>query len=417
MASAWLLASRYRVTLIDKNDYIGGHTHTIDVLGNGNSRSVPVDTGFIVYNTPNYPHLVGLFDTLGVATRPTDMSFSASIAGSGLEYAGSNLDTVFAQRRNLLSPRFIRMLRDILRFNSAAKKLLAEPKPDAAEMTLGAFLDQHRLGAALRDDYLLPMAAAIWSCPPRQMLAFPARSFARFFYNHGLLNLNDRPQWRTVVGGSRAYVTRLLADFSGTVITNDAVSAVFRRPTSVLVKLSGGGEIIADKLVVATHADEALALLDEPGDSERSLLGAFGYQHNDTYLHTDTALMPALRKVWSCWNYLARHDDAATAAVSVTYWMNALQGIPGDTNYFVSLNPITPPDEASILRRISYAHPVFDSRAMQAQQSLHRLQGHLNTWFAGSYFGYGFHEDALRSAVEVAQQLGVKAPWQTVTAA
>jgi len=410
MASAWLLDQRYQTILIDKKNYIGGHTNTISVNNEETDTVTAVDTGFIVYNEPNYPNLVGLFDTLEVATRATDMTFSASILNSGLEYAGNNLDTLFAQRKNLLSPRFIKLVYDILKFNRHAKALINDNQSDP-ELTLGEFLSDLHIGKAMQDDYLLPMAAAIWSCPPQQMQSFPAKSFAQFFNNHGLLNVTDRPQWRTVIGGSQCYVEKLLSSFLGEIIINNGVSKVDRQADGVIITLEDGQQIEVDQVVIATHADEALSLLSNPTEQEQKLLSAFRYQENDTYLHTDPNLMPKQRKVWSCWNYLAKQSGETTPSVSVSYWMNALQGLDESQNYFVSLNPIYEIDPDKIIRRIHYMHPVFDNQAMAAQKQLHQLQGDNRTWFAGSYFGYGFHEDALSSAVSIAKNLNVPIPW------
>jgi predicted NAD/FAD-binding protein len=411
MAAAWLLDQRYQTLLIDKNNYIGGHTNTITVNDKNTGELTAVDTGFIVYNEPNYPNLVGLFDTLEVATRPTNMTFSASILNSGLEYAGNNLDTLFAQRKNLLSPRFIKLVYDILKFNRHAKALIKDDQADS-QLTLGEFLTKLGIGKAMQDDYLLPMAAAIWSCPPQQMQSFPAISFAQFFNNHGLLNVSDRPQWRTVEGGSQCYVDKLLTSFLGEIIVDNGVTKIDRQTDGVTLTLEDGQQHKVDQVVIATHADEALALLSNATESEHKLLSSFRYQENDTFLHTDAALMPVHPKVWSCWNYLARQSGESTPSVSVSYWMNALQGLDTSTDYFVSLNPIHKIDPDKIIRRIRYMHPVFDNEAMTAQHHLGQLQGQNRTWFAGSYFGYGFHEDALTSAVSIAKKLNVPIPWE-----
>ena len=411
MASAWLLGKRHQVTLIDKNSYIGGHTNTVSVSEADSDKLLPVDTGFIVYNEPNYPNLVGLFSSLSVQSRPTNMTFAASITDSGLEYAGNDLNTLFAQRKNILSPRFLKLVYDILKFNRQAKALIDNSDSDP-DLTLGEFLALNNIGKAMQNDYLLPMAAAIWSCPPHQMASFPAKSFAQFFDNHGLLNVKDRPQWRTVIGGSQAYVRKLLDSFPGQIITSNGVKKVKRTADLVILTLTDGQQLEFDDVVIATHADEALAMLAEPTSDEQRYLAAFRYQENDTYLHTDERLMPKLKSVWSCWNYLANKNDDVAPAVSVTYWMNQLQGLETKSNFFVSLNPIIAIDQAKVIKRIKYMHPVFDNEAMSVQKQLQRLQGVQNTWFAGSYFGYGFHEDALTSAVSVAKAFGVEIPWQ-----
>jgi uncharacterized protein len=371
-----------------------------------------VDTGFIVYNEPNYPNLVGLFETLGVSTRATDMTFSASILNTGLEYAGNNLDTLFAQRRNLLSPNFLKLVYDILKFNRHAKRLINDDQADP-NLTLGEFLSDYRIGKVMQDNYLLPMAAAIWSCSPQQMQSFPAKSFSQFFDNHGLLNVNDRPQWRTVIGGSQRYVDKLLASFSGETIVNNGVSKIERNPDAVTITLADGQQHKVDEVVIATHADEALALLTNATDQEQDLLSSFRYQENDAYLHTDSNLMPKHPKVWSCWNYLAQNSGEDTSSVSVSYWMNALQGLDPSQDYFVSLNPIQAIDSGKVIKRIQYMHPIFDNNAIVSQKKLHQLQGKNRTWFAGSYFGYGFHEDALSSAVSIAKHFNVPIPWES----
>jgi predicted NAD/FAD-binding protein len=411
LASAWLLSKTHDVTLIEANDYVGGHTHTIEVAEG--EHKIPVDTGFIVYNEPNYPLLTRLFERLGVATREGDMSFSASIGPGRIEYSGDSLNTLFAQRRNLLNPTFLRMLADMLRFNRRCKQLLDGSGFDG--LSLGEFLDRERLGQGFRAHYLLPMAAAIWSCPTRTMMEFPAESLARFFANHGLLNIVDRPLWRTVVGGSHAYVERMLDDIGRERVVMDGVTRVTRRDDGVELRLDSGAATRFDKLVMACHADQALALLEQPSSDEARLLSRFRYQPNRTYLHTDTALMPKRRRVWAAWNYLAadRTDSSSERAVSVTYWMNRLQGLASKQDYLVSLNPLRPPTPDHIVAEMSYDHPVFDGAAMAAQRELHSLQGRDRIWFCGSYFGYGFHEDALRAATDAAGLLGADTGWLT----
>jgi predicted NAD/FAD-binding protein len=409
LGAAWLLARRHQVTLFERNSYIGGHTNTLMV--NEDGWPVQVDTGFIVYNEPNYPNLTALFAELGVQTRDSEMSFGVSVGDGELEYAGSSLGTLFAQRRNLGSARFLGMLADILRFNWICKRRLASG--GFGGQTVGELFDELRLGHAFRHHYLLPMAAAIWSCPVSSMLAFPAASLARFYANHGLLNILDRPQWRTVTGGSRQYVEHMLASYRGDVFTDSPVSAVRRGDDGVELTLADGSTQCFDQVVLASHADESLALLEDASPTEQSLLSAFAYQANRAVLHSDVRLMPQRRAVWSSWNYLAESAGPRLAdqQVSVTYWMNRLQGLDCQREYLVTLNPLQEPDPALVHADIEYQHPVFDSRAMAAQQRLASLQGKRGTWFCGSYFGYGFHEDALRSGVEVARGLGVDPGW------
>lgn len=404
---AWMLREQYTATLFERNEYFGGHTHTIVVDEDG-SR-VPVDTGFIVYNEPNYPNLTGLFDFLEIVTRDTEMSFAASIGESRLEYAGSDLDTLFAQRRNLINPGFLRMVWDILRFNRLCKERLQTEC--FGDLTIGELLRRERLGTRFRDHYLLPMAAAIWSCPPSTMLDFPASSFARFFENHGLLDLKDRPQWKTVQGGSHTYLNRMLEDLGAGVQCGDAVTSVTRTGEGVEIALASGERLAFDQVVLACHADEALELLGDPSATEREILSQFQYQSNRALLHTDDRLMPRSRRVWSSWNYLASQREDQVDAVSVTYWMNRLQGLASTKDYFVSLNPLREPRPENLIAEMTYHHPVFDTNATAAQKQLPSIQGLDRIWYTGSYFGYGFHEDALRASVELAQRFGVRAPW------
>ncbi|MBK1716907.1 NAD(P)/FAD-dependent oxidoreductase [Thiocystis violacea] len=411
LGAAWLLDGRYEVTLLERNDYVGGHTHTLDVEG-ALGRS-PVDTGFMVFNRRNYPLLCALFAHLGVESYPTEMSFAASLDGGRVEYAGTNLNTLFGQRSHLLDWRFMRLLLEIPRFNKAAKSFLDNPEGDPS---LGEFLRLGGYSERFATQYLLPMAAAIWSCPTQDMRAFPFRSFARFFANHGLLDLADRPQWETVRGGSRAYVERLLSQFRGQYRTNARVTSVRRSDRGVEVDLADGERLTFDALVMGCHADETLALIESPSDTERELLGSFPYRSNRVYLHSDTTLMPKRRRVWASWNYLQQPGEDPTRPVTVTYWMNSLQDLPAEPNVFVSLNPQEPPRPETILAELDYDHPMFDARALAAQRRMGEIQGRDRLWFSGAWMGYGFHEDGLRSAVEVARGLGVDPPWATSAA-
>ena len=406
LGSAWLLRHKYETHLFESGSHYGGHSNTL--LVDEGDRQVPVDTGFIVFNRQNYPNLTALFDVLGVVTQPTSMSFGVSIDHGDIEYAGSGLNTLFAQRRNLARPAHWKMLGEILRFNSLCKQLIER---DAfANRAVEDLLEEERFSSGFRDRYLLPMAAAIWSCPARTMLGFPLESFAHFFRNHGLLDLRNRPQWRSVNGGSRVYVNRMLEDLGGRARKSCAVRTVRRHSMGVELVFEDGSRRTFDRAVIATHADQALRLLEKPTSTESMLLSRFRYQENRAVLHGDPSLMPRSRRVWSAWNYLADTRNMMTDSVSVTYWMNLLQNIDTRRNYFVSLNPLQEP--ANVHASMIYEHPVFDSEAMAAQSRLAGIQGRQRTWFCGSYFGYGFHEDALASAVEVASLLGVTAPWQ-----
>ncbi|ABI57595.1 NAD(P)/FAD-dependent oxidoreductase [Alkalilimnicola ehrlichii MLHE-1] len=412
LTAAWLLSRRYRVTLFERNGYVGGHTHTVEaMLPEG---AVPVDTGFIVYNEPNYPGLTALFRHLGVPTRPSDMSFALSVLDEDIEWSGDNLGTLFARRRHLLSPRFLRMVVDILRFNRHARGYLRRGVPE--RLTLGDYLRERGLGRGFTDHYLLPMAAAIWSCPQASLHEFPLARFLRFFDQHGLIRLGNRPQWRTVQGGGREYVQRMLPALHAYHI-NTPVRRVQRTTDGVTLFGDGGCLGHFDQVVLGGHADESLAMLAQPSDDEAALLGRFRYQSNEAVLHTDPALMPRRRAIWASWNHLTRRDEAGRQPVSVTYWMNRLQGLTTHRDLFVTLNPAIPVREEQVLRRMHYSHPVFDRDTHRAQQGLPRLQGRRHTWFCGSYFGYGFHEDGVQSAVRVAWGLGVAAPWATTTTA
>lgn len=401
LAAAWLLSKRHDVTLFEAESRLGGHSNTVEADG------VAVDTGFIVYNEKTYPNLTALFAHLDVPTRATEMSFAASLDGGRLEYSGSGLRGLFAQPRNLASPRFASMMLDLLRFYRAAPRDL----PGMGLESLDTYLDAHGYGAAFRHDHLYPMAAAIWSTPAADVGRYPAAAFVRFCDNHGLLQLTDRPVWRTVLGGSRRYVARLREDFRGRVVAGSAVRAV-RRSVGEITLVDAAGEARAfDHVVLATHADQALAMLEGPTIAERDLLGAFRYSRNEAFLHADPRLMPRRRAAWAAWNYLA--DRRSGGDLCVTYWMNRLQAIPEIRPLFVTLNPAEPPAASSVFYRASYEHPLFDAGAMAAQQRLWSLQGTGGVWFCGAYFGAGFHEDGLQAGLAVAEALGgVRRPWR-----
>ena len=412
LSAAWLLSRAHDVTLFEANDYLGGHTHTVEVTLDG--VTAPVDTGFLVFNDRTYPHLIALFDHLGVASCASDMSFSVRIAAENIEWAGSNLAAVFAQRRNLLRPQFWGMLSDILRFNREATAIAQDSGGSA--LTLGEFLAAGIYGRAFRDWYLLPMAGAIWSCPTAMMLDYPARTFFAFCANHGLLQLSDRPQWRTVIGGACTYVDRLATEI-GNIRVNTPVAAVLRRPGGAMLRLAGGDTQIFDVVVLACHSDQALRLLGDADAAEREVLGAIRYQDNSVILHTDERFLPRSRAAWSAWNYHA-HDAAAQAQpVGVSYLINQLQPLPFRQPVIVTLNPGDEPRPASVIDRYTYAHPVFDQAGIAAQARLPQLQGQRNTWFCGAWAGYGFHEDGLKAGMAVAADLGVNAPWLASAAA
>jgi predicted NAD/FAD-binding protein len=411
LASAWLLSRQYEVTLFEADARLGGHTHTVDVTVDG--QSFPVDTGFLVFNERTYPNLIALLDHLQVPSVASDMSFAVSLEKPALEWAGSTLATLFGQPRNLLRPDFWRMVNDILRFNQASLAWL-ENHPEAAGLSLGTYLKQHRYSDAFRDWYLLPMAAAIWSCPTGQMLDYPFATFVRFCSNHGLLQVNDRPQWRTVKGGGREYINKMI-DGIGTIRRATPVISVCR--TSGGVQIATRHETLAfDEVVLAGHSDQSLALLgSDASPAERDILGAVKYQPNTAILHTDAALLPRDRSLWSAWNYVSGEGSVDQRPVSISYLINKLQPLPVKTPVVVSLNPFRTPDPARVIAEFDYAHPVFDRAAIDAQGRLGSIQGQHHVWFCGAWTGYGFHEDGLKSALAVARQLGCPAPWEPAT--
>lgn len=402
LGAAWLLSREHEVVLFEANDYLGGHTHThrVDVDG----VALDVDTGFIVYNPDHYPLLTRLFRELGVPTQDTTMSFSVHNERTGLEYNATSLDGLFCQRRNLLSPRFLRMLADLVRFYRIAPRLLAGDEPGP---TLGDYLHAQGFGEAFRDDHLVPMASALWSAPAGQILHFPARHLVQFMANHQMLQLAGRSQWKVVRGGSWRYVEALRQRWSASVRLATPVQAVRRLENGVVLTTADGEEIF-DQVVLACHSDQALSLLSDADDRERGVLGAIAYQPNDVVLHTDPRLLPRNRKAWAAWNAHIGADDAQ--ACTVSYCMNLLQGLPVSTPVVVTLNRGDAVDPRHVLKRVRYHHPVFTREAVAAQARRHEIQGRRGTWFAGAYWGWGFHEDGLRSAVEVARSLGVAWP-------
>ena len=408
LSCAWRLAASHDVTLYEAGDYFGGHTHSVDVTLKGITH--PVDTGFLVFNHQTYPELTRLFESLSVVTAPSEMTFSvrAGAPGRALEWAGTDLNSVFAQRANLTSIRFLRMLVDIVRFNRIATRLASRPATPANRWSLAKFLKMRHFSKAFIDWYLLPMAAAIWSCPKQTMLAFPVGTFARFCHNHGLLQVIDRPQWYTVKNGAREYVRRLLHALDD-VRLSEPVQQV-RRITSAsgavqIEVISASGQALYDHVVMAAHSDQSLAMLEDPSTLEKRILSAIRYQPNRAVLHTDDSLLPANKGAWAAWNYQCESRDPAQGEeveVCVHYLINKLQPVPFKDNVIVSLNPVTEPDEDKVIERFSYSHPVFDQQAIDAQDDLSEIQGQRNTWYCGAWTGYGFHEDGLRSGIEVA---------------
>jgi predicted NAD/FAD-binding protein len=408
MSAAWLLAQRHDVIVYEAEPRFGGHSHTVEAPSP--DGPIPVDMGFIVFNEANYPNLTALFEHLGVATTLTDMSFGVSLDDGDLEYASTDLSTLFAQPRNLLRPRFWSMLGDIVRFCRQAPGHACAL--DARMTSLGDYLGEAGYGRAFQDDHILPQAAAIWSSSVGSIRDFPAASFIRFCENHGLLNILDKPLWRTVKGGSKAYVERLTAPFRNRAQLSRAAVRIERTPAGVLVRDSAGETQRFDHVVVACHADKGLRLIADAWPEERALLGAFSYTRNLAVLHSDASLMPRRRKAWSSWNYVGRADGTGERQLCVTYWMNLLQDLPHDRPLFVTLNPHRAPDPATVLRTETYEHPLFDAAALRAQKALWGLQGQGGLWWAGAYFGAGFHEDGLQAGLAVAEALGgVRRPW------
>lgn len=409
LAAAWLLSRAHRVTLYETERRPGGHSHTVTVDRPGGP--VPVDMGFIVYNETTYPNLAALFSHLGVETRGTCMSLGISLDDGDLEYGSRGLAGLLAQPANLVRPRFMSMLRELVRFYRQSRRDLSDRT--LAGLSLGDYLNLRGYSEPFQTDHLLPQAAAIWSSPVARAREYPAEAFVRFFDNHGLLKLVDRPTWRTVVGGSRAYVDKLLADLDGDILTGRRVSGLRRLEQGVVLRDAEGRTETYDQVVVAAHADQALALLADPSRQEQEILGAVGYAPNQVVLHTDPALMPRRRRAWSSWNYVGRRGERDEAAApTVSYWMNRLQDLPGEP-VFVSLNPSRPPAAETILHAREFHHPMFDAAALKAQRQLWTLQGSRRTWFCGAYFGAGFHEDGLQAGLAVAEAIGgVRRPWR-----
>jgi len=408
LSAAWMLSRNHKVTVFERAHWTGGHANTVDVTLDG--RTTPVDTGFIVYNEDNYPNLVELFRYFDVATQPGDMSFAVSLDNGRREYSSDFPGGLFGQRSNLLRPSFWAMLRDIRRFYRDAPKDLA--RGALMGLTLGQYLTREGYSRDFVRDHLLPMGAAIWSAQAEDMAKYPAESFVRFFESHNLLDLTGRPNWRIVTGGSRAYVEKLTASFADHIHLENPVVQVQRDARGATLTDGAGVLHRFDHVVIATHANDALGLLADPSADETSVLGAIDYTKNKAYLHHDARLMPNRKSVWASWNYLADTATHTPSAPEVSYWLNRLQGLDARQDVFLTLNPVAPPRPEHHLTTFDYEHPLFDTAALSAQPELWSLQGVRNTWFCGSYFGYGFHEDALQAGLAVGEALGGQArPW------
>jgi predicted NAD/FAD-binding protein len=403
LGAAYLLSAEHDVQVFEKNAYLGGHSRTIDVT-TGNSTT-PVDTGFIVFNDWNYPNLIALFELLDVPYQKSDMSFGVSIDDSWLEYASGGL---FAQKRNLVRPAFYGMLRDVFRFNKEAPAYIER----ATDITLGECLEQLNLGGWFKRYYILAMGASIWSCPIEAMLKFPAKTFLRFFKNHGLLSINKRPQWYTVTGGSREYIKRLTERYQDHIHLNRGVSKVMRQQDKLVVIDEHGKQETFDQVVFSCHADQALSMIEQPTQQQHEVLSAFSYQDNHIIVHSDISFMPKQKKCWASWVYLSEQRQDEKPQVSLSYWMNNLQNLAPQYPIFVTLNPGRRPDQAKIMDEHYFSHPIFDVNAIKAQSKITDIQGQNGLWFCGAYQRYGFHEDGLLSAVTICRNMGVTIPWQ-----
>ena len=410
LGAAFTLKDYARVTVFEQNATVGGHSHAIDVTLDG--KTWPVDVGFLVFNDRTYPQLIALFKELNVDIAESEMSFAVSLGPYDYEWCGSDqLSKALAQPSNVFKPRFWRMIKDMMRFNKEATNLAASAKSDQTlqQVSLGQYLEQGQYSQAFRNDYLLPMAAAIWSCPVDQILAFPMHTFVRFCDNHGLLQVNNRPRWKTVRASSKQYVSKLVASLEATggkVLTNSPVEAIVRGAQNVQLQVGGQWQTF-DYVVMAGHSDQSLQLLGKQASTEeKQALGAIAYQPNRTVLHTDARLMPKRKRAWAAWNYLGKTGvDQNSQDLSVTYWSNCLQPLPFTTQVFVTLNPVIEPDPNKIISDLRFSHPVFNGAAITAQKKIVDLQGCQRTFYAGAWLGYGFHEDGLRSGIEAAEHL------------
>ena len=403
LGAAYLLAPHHDITIYEKNGYIGGHSRTIDVPTGGTTTAV--DTGFIVFNNWNYPNLLGLFKKLDVPYQKSNMSFGVSIDNAWLEYGSGGM---LAQKRNLVRPAYYGMLADIIRFNKQALTYIEKNE----DITLQECLDQLNMGVWFRRYYLLAMGAAIWSCPIDTIMKFPARTFLQFFKNHGLLSINNRPQWYTVTGGSREYISRLTETLKDKINLGCGVKTVTRQDDQYFVEDEHGNGALFDHVVFSCHADQALKMIDTPTEDHKSILGAFDYQENTIITHSDTSFMPQNKKCWASWVYLSEDKKDTGRSVSLSYWMNQLQSLNPDYPILVTLNPGRRPQEDLIMDEHKFSHPIFDLKAIKAQKEIHKIQGQNGLWFCGAYQRYGFHEDGLLSAVNVAKGIGVDIPWE-----
>ncbi len=408
MGCAYFLHKKYDVTLFEKNDYVGGHTNTVTIDEDG--TPIYIDTGFMVYNHVTYPNLLKLFSKLNVPTKKTTMSFSVQHVPTGLEFCGSGLDGLFAQRKNIFNVRHIKMLKQIGRFNTECEEVLNDPR--YFEMSLGDYVREKKYGEDMLYKYLIPMSSAVWSTPIDAMLNFPAYTLVRFFKNHGFLGLDTQHQWYTVVNGSQSYRELMIESFRNKIKTSSPVARVERNESSATVLLINGERQSFDKVIFASHADETLSMLNEPTDLEQKLLSPFKYQENIALLHTDESIMPKTKRTWSSWNYRIEADSEGKLSPATIYWMNSLQQVSKKKNYFVNINGEEHVNPRSVLKRIVYTHPVFSVEALKAQKDLPKINQSGQIYFCGSYFKYGFHEDAFKSAVELCSAILNENVWK-----
>ena len=398
LSSAYYLSKNHHVDLFEKENHFGGHSHTIDL--NIDTKKVAVDIGFIVFNFKTYPNLINFFNENKIEIEKSDMSFSVSLRNTMFEYCGKGLNGIFANRSNLFNPKFLRMFYDIIKFY---KKCDSSEKFNE-NLTLGNFLEKEKLSKEFIDYHLIPMVSAIWSMPPYEANQMPINFFLKFFQNHGLFKLKNRPQWYTVSNRSRSYVQKILSKISGEYFKNYAVNKI--KSSSSGIDLYYGGEsdfFHYDKVVIATHADQALSIIDNPTNEEKETLSKFGYRENIAYVHTDKKAMPKNKKTWSSWNSSLKKDEANKC--SITYWLNLLQNLKCDEDIFLTLNPYFEIDQSKILKKVKFTHPYFDQSALEHQRELQNLQNKRNILFCGSYFGYGFHEDGIKSSIEMLKNL------------
>ena len=407
LSCAWLLHKKYNITLFEKNHYLGGHSNT--ALINYQGSNIAVDTGFIVFNFRTYPNLKKLFELLDVKITKSNMSFGLKNLDNGLEYSGSNLSGIFAQRKNMMDPKFIRMLYDILKFNRHATKLIEHNSANLSQQNLNEFINKLHLGKYFRNYYLLPMVSAIWSCPLEIMENYPAKTFLQFFYNHGLLTVTNQPTWYTVTGGSKEYVKKLSKDFADKIKLNCDIIKAQSVGNKIILSDSKKNNYEFDHVIFASHTDQTYQIISDKTPDEAAILSQIKYNQNTAILHKDISQMPLNKKAWASWVYIAKNSSKKLA---LSYWMNNLQNIDHTKPLFVTLNPIEPINPADIFASYQYEHPIFDQAAIKAQEDLHKIQGKRNIWFCGAWSKYGFHEDGLNSALNIAKYFDIEAPWK-----